>query len=77
MSKRKFKSLEKRQREFEMLKPFSYWVLQFNDCLHIRLCASNGEIIEYHPISEKFGTKGGKMFRSGYGDLINYLESVS
>lgn len=77
MAKRKTKPLRKRQREFEMLKPFSHWVLEFNDCFHIRLCAPDGEIYDYYPVSEKFRRKGGKLFSHGYGNLIDYLNKIS
>lgn len=77
MAKRKTKPLRKRQREFEMPKPFSHWVLEFNDCFHIRLCAPDGEIYDYYPVSEKFRRKGGKLFNHGYGNLIDYLNKIS
>ena len=77
MKKRKIKNLKRRQREFEMLKPFSHWVKSFNNFFLIRLCAPNGEVIDYHPITEKYGRTGNKLFRVGYGDLIDYLNGVS
>lgn len=77
MAKKKGKPLKKRQREFEMLKPFGHDVLQFNDCFMIRVLASNGETVDYYPVSEKFKRKGSRLFQIGYGELIEYLIRVS
>lgn len=77
MAKKKGKPLSQRIKDLDLLKPFSHEVIAFNDYYHLRITASNGEILDYYPVSEKYKRKAGKLYNIGLSNLIDYLNEVS
>lgn len=76
-AKRNSKTLVKRKKEQSLLMPFAHEVIAFNDHYHLRITASNGDIIDYFPVSEKYRKKGATFFLNGLSNLIDYLNEVS
>ena len=77
MANKKSKPLFQRIKDFESLQPFAHEVIAFNDHYHLRITASNGDIIDYFPVSEKYRKKGATFFLNGLSNLIDYLNEVS
>lgn len=78
MAKKKGKPLFQRIKDFETLQPFSHEVIAFNYYYHLRITASNGDVFDYYPVSEKYVKKGSSLsYLKGLGNLIDYLNEVS
>lgn len=78
MAKKKGKPLNQRLKDLESLKAFSHEVIAFNDHYHFRITASNGDVFDYFPVSEKYRKKGSSLsYLKGLGNLIDYLNEVS